>query len=87
MCDPVKRALSHYLHVHANKIKITKNQVRKEVHYDPDATMIDVLGKFFYWEPEIQLTGSIFSKKSIDYLKSEKFNPPKHKAAREEFWK
>ncbi|CAG5103410.1 Oidioi.mRNA.OKI2018_I69.chr1.g761.t1.cds [Oikopleura dioica] len=74
LCDPVKRALSHFLHVHANKIKITKNAERKEVHFDPDVTLIDVLG-------------DIFSKKSIDYLKSDKFNPPKHKAARAEFWK
>jgi len=45
LCDPVKRTLSHFLHVHANKIKITKNKERKEVHLHPDATIIDVLGK------------------------------------------
>ncbi|CBY10248.1 unnamed protein product [Oikopleura dioica] len=72
LCDPVKRTLSHFLHVHANKIKITKNKERKEVHLHPDATIIDVLG-------------SIFSKKSIDYLKTDKFNPQKHQAARNEF--
>ena len=89
LCDPVKRALSHFLHVHANKIKITKNAERKEVHFDPDVTIIDVLGRppLVPKMQKLMLTGDIFSKKSIDYLKSDKFNPPKHKAARAEFWK
>ena len=54
LCDPVKRALSHFLHVMANDIKtVTKGQKRQiTANKTPDETLIEGLGPQDYENPE-----------------------------------
>ena len=50
LCDPVKRALSHFLHVMANDIKtVTKGQKRQiTANKTPDETLIEGSGPTYF---------------------------------------
>jgi len=60
LCDPVKRALSHFLHVSANDIHTMTQGKKRQITADktPDQTLIEVLK-------------SIFPQDIIDYLETE----------------
>lgn len=64
LCDPVKRSLSHYLHVAGNDIKTkTKGKFQQiTAEKNLDETMLDIMN-------------SIFSDSQMDYLKTEYYFP------------
>lgn len=76
LCDPVKRALSHFLHVSANDIHTVVGGKRRQITADktPDETLIEVLK-------------SIFPQYIVDYLETEFDYPEADEEVREALYK